>query len=501
MTRLRAVRASAFLLLVLATRISTLVAQTPDLAGLDRYIEEARQAWGIPGLAIAVVKDDSVIFARGYGERVVGSGEPVDEHTLFAIASTSKAFTAATLGLLVDEGVLRWDDPVRRHLPGFELADPYVTRHVTIRDLLTHRVGVARKDNLWIAGPFDRQELVRRVRFLDQVRGFREGYGYNNLMYIVAGEVAAAAAGMSWDDLVETRIFAPLGMTRTTSRDSVVAARDNVSGSHIRSGGRAVAVDRRNYDALGPAGSIYSSAWEMAQWLRLHLNKGVYNGQRILQESTIAQMHSPQVVMPIPASARRLFPTRNFSAYGLGWRIEDYHGHKVVQHTGSVNSTRTQVGMIPAEGIGVVVMANLSSSTLQTALMYRVFDLLLGLPPTDWSEAFLEESKRAAARSTLNAERTKSSQVQGTKPSLPLEAYAGTYSDSLFGDVTVTVENGQLVLSYSPDYVAVLRHWHHDTFRGRWRRRGGGQRFVTFRIDAQGWVRALELEGFAVFQR
>jgi len=501
MMRYRAVRVCAFILLVVVTRVGALAAQTHRLSELDSYIEDARRAWGIPGLAIAVVKDDSVIFARGYGERVVGSGEPVDEHTLFAIASTSKAFTAAALGLLVDEGKLRWDDPVRRHLPDFELADPYVTRHVTIRDLLTHRVGVARKDNLWIPGRFDRRELVRRVRFLDQVRGFREGYGYNNLMYVVAGEVAAAAAGMSWDSLVETRLFAPLGMARTTSRDSVVATRENVSGSHIRSGDRVIAVDRRNYDALGPAGSIYSSAWEMAQWLRLHLNKGVYQGQRLLKESTIEEMHSPQVVIPVTAGTRRLFPTRNFSAYGLGWRIEDYHGLKVVQHTGSVNSIRTQVGMIPARGIGVVVLTNLGSSTLQTALMYRVFDLLLGLPPTDWSAIFLDEARRAAERSAISAERTKSSRVQGTRPSLPLEAYAGTYTDSLFGDVTVAVEHGRLVLRYSQDYVAVLEHWHHDTFRGRWQRRGGGQRFVTFGIDAQGWVRSLELEGFAVFRR
>lgn len=473
-------------------------AQSADpLAGLDAYIEQARRAWEIPGLAIAIVRDDSVIFARGYGVREHGRDAPVDEHTLFAIASTSKAFTVAALGMLVDEGVLDWDDPVRKHLPGFELQDPYVTRHVTIRDLLTHRVGVAREDNVWIAGPFDRSDLVRRVRYLEQAREFRAGYGYNNLMYVVAGEVVAAAADTSWDAFVETRLFKPLGMTRTTSRFDVVQTRDNVSSSHIRSGGQIVVMDRRDYDALGPAGSIYSSVWEMAQWIRLHLNGGVYEGKRLLERATLEEMHTPQVVMRIDSVTRRMFPTQNFSAYGLGWRLHDYHGRKVVQHTGSVNYTRTQVGMIPSEGIGVVVIANLSSSELQTALMYRVFDLLLGLPETDWSEEYLALERRSSGGRAAEPE-VKAAQ---RGPSLALEEYAGTYSDPLYGEVTVALEDGRLVLRYSPDYVADLEHWRFDTFRGRWRSRGFGQTTVTFGLDSRGRVRSLELQGFTTFRR
>lgn len=516
MARLRILhnlRLLSLLLLIIAPAAAPLWAQSgaapvraqsagvPDLAGLDRYIEQARRAWGIPGLAIAVVRDDSVIFARGFGDREAGSGARVDEHTLFAIASTTKAFTVAALGILVDEGKLRWDDPVRRHLPDFELGDPYVTRQVTIRDLLTHRVGVAREDNVWIAAPFDRPELVRRARHLAQARGFREGYDYNNLMYVVAGEVVAAASGMSWNEFVETRLFAPLEMRRTTSRFEMVQLRDNVSGAHTGTGKQLVVMDRRDYDALGPAGSVFSSAREMAQWVRLHLNRGTYHGRRLLAEATLEEMHTPQVVMRTDSTTHRMFPTQNFSAYGLGWRLEDYHGRKVVQHTGAVNYTRTQVGLIPAEGIGVVVMANLSSSSLQTALMYRVFDLLLGLPETDWSAEYLALAERSAARSAESAARTKSSREEKTRPSVALEAYAGTYTDSLYGEVTVAVEGKRLVLRYSPDYVADLEHWHHDTFQGRWRSRGFGESFVTFGLDARGRVRSLELEGFTTFRR
>ena len=287
--------------LFLGSPVSAQVATLPAaptvperLSGLDSYIEQAVREWEIPGLAIAVVQDDRVVYARGFGERRLGSGAPVDEHTLFAIASTTKAMTVAGLGMLVSEDVLDWDDPVTRYLPEFQLEDPFVTRHVTIRDLLTHRTGVSRSDNVWIAAPFDRAEIVRRARYLPQSSEFRGGYGYNNIMYMVAGEVLAAAAGVPWATFIETRLFEPLGMERSTPRSAVVARRDNVSGSHVLSDGRVIAIDHRDYDALGPAGSVFSSAWEMAQWLRLQLNYGEFEGRRLLDSAAIAEMHEPQ---------------------------------------------------------------------------------------------------------------------------------------------------------------------------------------------------------------
>ena len=489
------------LFLLLLVPAPAVQGQQGSLAGLDPYIRDAMRDWEIPGLAIAVVRNDSVIFARGYGERAVGSGEPVDEHTLFAIASTTKAFTVAALGTLVDEGVLHWDDRVIDHLPGFRLRDPYVTRHLTIRDLLTHRTGVAREDNVWIAAPVDRAEILRRARHLEQSDDFRDRYIYNNIMYMVAGEVAAAAAGMPWEELVETRILGPLGMTRTTPRFATVQRRDNVATSHITEDGRVIAMARRDYDALGPAGSIFASASDMAQWVRLHLNGGTYGGVRILEDSTLEEMHTPQVVMRMDSVDRRMFPTRNFSAYGLGWRMQDDHGLKIVQHTGAVNYTRTQVGMIPSRGIGVVVMANLSSSALQTALMYRVFDLLLGREPRDWSAEYLALQARSAGRSAERAAELRASRAEGTRPSIPLEAYAGTYTDPLYGDLVIEHVDGRLVLRYAPEYIADLRHWHHDTFRGTWRSTGFGETFVTFALDARGRPASVTLEGFTTFER
>ncbi|HUG42446.1 MAG TPA: serine hydrolase [Longimicrobiales bacterium] len=496
------VRAAVLLPLAAVAAAAPAGAQAGELAGLDAYIEAAMRDWEVPGLAIAVVRGDSVIHARGFGERTLGTGEPVDEHTLFAIASTTKAMTVAALGMLVDDSVLAWDDAVTAHLPALRLGDPYVTRHLTIRDLLTHRTGLDRQDNVWIAAPFDRPEILRRARHLGQAEDFRSGYGYNNIMYMAAGEVVAAASGMSWASFLENRLFAPLGMSRTTPRLAVAERRGNVASSHTRVDGRVQAVPRRDYDALGPAGSVFSSARDMARWLRLHLAHGVHDGRRLLDSATIAEMHTPQVVVRIDSTTRRMFPSRNFSAYGLAWRLYDHHGRKVVEHTGSVNYTRTQVGMIPAEGIGVVVFANLSSSALQTALMHRVFDALLGLPPRDWSAEYLALSRRSTERGEERRAEVEGARVTGTRPSLPLDGYAGTYADSLYGELRIEVEGRALVLRYAePDYVADLEHWHHDTFRAVWRRPGFGRSFVTFTLDARGRAQAVELDGFTTFRR
>ncbi|MBW3552734.1 MAG: serine hydrolase [Gemmatimonadetes bacterium] len=502
MHTLHRVRTAALLALALTIPAAPAPAQAPELAGLDAYIRTAMADWEIPGLSLAVVRNDSVIYARGFGERTLGTGEPVDAHTLFAIASTTKAMTVAALGMLVDDSVIDWDDPVAKHLPSLQLGDAYLTRHLTIRDLLTHRTGLDRQDNIWIAAPFERPEILRRARHLEQAEGFRTGYRYNNLMYMVAGEVVGSASGMPWETFIENRLFAPLGMTRSTPRTAVVARRENVASSHTRVDGRVRAVPRRDYDALGPAGSVFSSASEMAEWVRLHLAHGVHDGRRLLDSATVEEMHTPQVVVGIDSVTRRLFPDRNFRAYGLGWRLYDYRGRKMVEHTGNVNYTRTQVGMIPSEGIGVVAFANLSSSGLQIALMHRVFDALLGLPERDWSAEYLALNRRSSARSEERREELEASRVKGTRPSLPLEDYAGTYTDSLYGELRIEREGRGLVLRYAePHYVADLEHWHHDTFRAVWRRPGFGRSFVTFTLDPRARAKAVDLQGFTMFTR
>jgi hypothetical protein len=306
---------------------------------------------------------------------------------------------------------------------------------------------------------------------------------------------------MSWDDFIEQRIFRPLGMTRSTTRAAVVETRDNVAASHTQVDGRVAAVARRNYDNLGGAGSVFSSVRDMAQWIRLHLNGGEYEGTRLLAPGTVRELHTPQMVIRSDSTSDRMFPDTHLRAYALGWVVEDYHGRKLVQHSGSLNWTRTQVGMVPESGIGVVVIATQSSSNLQLAVMYRVIDALLGLPARDWSAEYLELAQRGRERSAESARELEQGRIAGTTPSLAPTAYAGTYTSELYGDVRVTAESGRLVLSYAPDYIADLEHWHHDTFRGTWRRPGFGRGFVTFGLDRRGRASRLELEGFGEFAR
>jgi CubicO group peptidase (beta-lactamase class C family) len=496
----RTARAAFVTALVWLVTALPAAAQPGPLRGLDGYVEAAMRAWEVPGLALAVVRGDSVLLARGYGVREWGSSDGVDEQTLFAIASTTKAMTVAALGMLVDQGRLAWDDAVVDHLPAFQLADPYAARAVTVRDLLSHRSGLARSDNLWIAAPFGREEILRRARALP-VTDFRGGYSYNNIAYIAAGELVTAVSGMSWDDFLEQRLFLPLGMTRTTSRAARVDAMPNVAVAHTRPEGELVVMARRNYDNIGGAGAVWSSARDMAQWLRLQLGKGSLDGAVLLEPGTLREMHTPQVVLRGDSVAERMFPGTLFRGYGLGWNVQDYHGRRLVQHTGSINYTRTQVGLLPDQGIGVVVMSNLSTSTLPTALMYRVLDALLGLPPQEWSAAYLEVARRGEEAAARQRAATDAGRLAGTQPSLAPEAYAGRYRNAVYGDVVIEVTGGALVLRYAPEYVADLEHWHHDTFRGHWRQRGFGQAFASFSLDARGRASRLELEGFGGFER
>ena len=475
--------------------------QVAPLNGLDAYITKAMADWQVPGLTIAVVRNDSIIYERGFGVRELGKPALVDQNTIFPIASTTKAFTVAALGTLVDEGKLKWDDKVSAYLPGFQLQDAYVTQQLTVRDLLIHRIGLSRSDNLWIVAPFTRAEVLKHAKFLAPPPAFRMSYGYNNLAFIVAGEVAGAASGSNWDDLIAQRLFRPLGMSRSTTHSAVANADANIASSHIRVDGLPVAVPRRNYDNIGGAGAIFSSGHDMAQWIRMHLAGGTYNGTRLLQPATLREMYTPQTTMRADSADERMFPTTNFRAYGFGWFLQDYNGRKMVHHSGSINWTRTHVAMIPSEHIGVVVIANLNTSNLQQALVYRVLDALMGLPARDWSAEYLEIAKRNDDRAQAQGRAVDSSRAKNTTPSLALDQYAGTYTSDVYGDVKVTSENGHLVLRYSDDYTADLEHWHHDTFAARWRRTGFGRSFANFALDSRGRVATMELDELGVLRR
>lgn len=471
------------------------------LEGLDDYIAAAMSDWEAPGLAIAIVKDDQIVLAKGYGVRRLGESAPVDERTLFAIGSSSKAFTAACLAMLVDEGRLSWNDAATAHLPGFELYDPYVTRELTVRDLLCHRSGLARGDGLWYATSFDRDEILRRIRHLKPSWSFRSRFGYQNIMYLAAGQIVPRASGLTWDDFVSQRLFQPLGMATACTSITELASHDNIAAPHVKLDGSLRAVAWRNIDNVAPAGSINACAAEMAQWVRLHLGEGMHEGKQLISAESIRAMQTSQTIVPPEDSITRYFPKAHFVTYGLGWFLHDYRGRKVVEHGGAIDGMRAQVALLPEEKLGLVVLCNRGGSGLPPALMYHVFDRYLGCDEHDWSREMLAAANRLEQEAKEAKARQEAQRAQDTKPSLPLQQYAGAYADDLYGAVKVTLHEDRLVLERSPAIAADLEHWHYDTFRAVFRDPVIEPLLTTFRLDADGKVKSVLMTGLGEFTR
>ncbi|MCY4398539.1 MAG: serine hydrolase [Gemmatimonadetes bacterium] len=482
-------------------------AQPAPLQGLDDYITAAMKAWGVPGLALAVVRDDEVVHARGYGVRDVASGAPVDEHTLFAVGSTSKAFTATALGLLVDEGRLSWDDRVIDHIPWFEMHDPYATRELTVRDLLTHRSGLARGDAVWYNWPYGRLEIIRRIRHLEPTRSFRGAWQYQNLMFLTAGEVVAAVSGQTWDDFIDQRIFTPLGMDRSVTSTDELGRFENVATPHVRVDGAASPVAHKNIDNVGPAGSIYSSVSQMARWLGLHMAGGVHDGVRLVSDSVMAEMHRPQMLIQADAPENSLHARdapMNFNAYGLAWWIIDYSGRKVVDHGGGIDGMRAHIAFMPEEGVGMVALSNARPNNLIVALMYQVFDRFVrqnGSEMADWSALMLAEQKESAARAAEARRNRDATRARRTEPSRPLAEYAGRYGHEYYGSVEITHDREALRLSMGGKTTGRMEHWHYDVFRVLPDNPAHSEMFIVFTIGAAGVVDVLEIEGLGTFAR
>jgi CubicO group peptidase (beta-lactamase class C family) len=478
------------------------LAQPGPLAGFDAQVAQAVRDWKTPGLAIAVVKDGAVVFAKGYGVRRLGAPELVDEHTRFAVGSTTKAMTAAAIGMLVAEGKLGWDDAVTKHLPWFALEDPYVTREVRIRDLLTHRAGVPNTDLLWYEQPTPARQIIASLREVPLESSLRSHFTYQNVMYAAAGEVVAAVSGMPWSEFVRTRIFAPLGMNGTVPTAAALAGQANVAAPHYDIDGTVTVIQNASVDGVAPAGSVWSSARDMAEWLRMLLAGGTTSGgQRLLSAKVIAELFAPQTMVGEDAfypTARLTKP--HWTTYGLGWFQADYAGEKVDFHTGSIDGMVAIAALIRDRGLGVYVLANLDHAELRHALMYTVFDRYLGRPARDWSADLRGlygglAAEAAAGRAKADAER-----VNGTSPTLPLDRYVGRYTHPIYGTLVVAKRGAGLHATYGTGHAGPLEHWHYDTFRAVWDAKWRGTSPATFQIDGRGRVATVTANG-AMFTR
>jgi CubicO group peptidase (beta-lactamase class C family) len=494
-------RAVALVLLALLLGGRNLSSQSPPLKGLDEYVTRSIAAWRIPGLAMAIVHNDSVVLAKGYGVRTLGKRDRVDENTLFAIGSASKAFTGLLVAMLVDQGKVKWDDPATKYLPGFQMYDPYATRELTVRDLLTHRSGLTAADLMLYDPRYTRDSILYRARYVKPTYSFRAHFGYSNIMYLAAGQLTARLMGGTWDDAVRDRIFNPLGMTASNTSVTLLDRLPNVATPYDEIDDTVRTISYFNLDAAGPAGSINSNVRDMAQWVRFQLAGGKVRGKPLLSAAAFDETHSPQTIVPLEGFWRISAQDAHLLTYGMGWFLHDYHGRLIVQHGGNIDGMSALVALMPEEQTGLVVLTNLDQNDLTYALMYRVFDAYLKRPPKDWSASLLKAHRELETQAKQEMKNREASRVSGTKPSLPLEKYAGTYSDTVAGDLAVRQEKSGLVVQYGK-LVADLSHWQYDTFQARWRQqRRLGEMYVTFVLGSDGKVQEMRVDDLAKFTR
>jgi len=473
-----------------------LLAQQAPPADLDEYVARSMRTFDVPGMAVAIVKDGKVVLSKGYGIRKLGEATAVDENTLFGIGSNTKAFTAAALATLVDDGKISWDDPVYERLNGFEMYDPYVSKEMRIRDLLCHRSGLGLGEGdlmFWPHTTFTRDEVVYRLRYLKPTTSFRTTYAYNNLMFVTAGQVVASVSSKSWDDYLREKIFLPLGMNATNTSTTAFRQGDDWAWPHSKVEGKLQPIPFENLDNAGPAGAINSSVADMSKWLLLQLNRGKIPGtdKRIFSEKSSHEMWAQQMIVPVGDAPPELKSLQShFAGYGMGWVLRDYRGRKLVSHSGGVAGFVTRVMLVPEENLGVVILTNAEEDLAFESVLFHILDGYLGGPTQDYIAAFrsLEDKQQKEAGETMS--KAAQARAADSKPSLPLEKYAGDYSDPWYGKVTIRPENAGLILNFerTPKGLADLQHWQYDTFKAHWRDRTVEDAFVTFTLKPDGSV-------------
>ena len=504
-------RALWLLCLLASTAAAKQASAPPALQDIDAYVESVRDAFDVPGIAVAVVKDGEVVLARGWGEREMGKAARVDAHTMFAIASNTKAFTAASLSMLADEGKLTLEDRVIDHLPWFRMADPYVTREMRIRDLLVHRsgLGLGAGDLLyWPTTTYSNREVAERLRDVPLTGGFRERYAYDNILYGVAQLVVEQASGQPYEQFLRTRFFQPLGMRETRYNSDALKAGDNVATGHAKADFTTLRpAPRMTWRNVAGAGGLYSSVTDMAKWMNAQLAGGTYRDARGREQALFTPARQKamwSLVTPIPIAEPKIEALNaakpNFLGYGEGWMVSDFQGRKLVWHTGGWPGMVSRVTLVPEQKLGVVVLTNQEVGAAFNAITLKVLDAYLDSSGTDWLAAYRAQVDQAKGNADEHWRKLQAARDAAAKPSLPLAKYAGTLRDPWYGDVVVTQEGDGLVLRFSrtPELVGDLQPWQHDTFVVRWRERWlNADAFLTYSLKPDGGIREARMEAIS----
>ena len=479
-----------FILLLFVGLQPASIAQDAVPEHFDQWVSDGLEEWGIPGITVGLVKDGEVILTQGYGIKKLSSGEPIDEHTQFGIASVSKHMTATALGILVDRGEIEWDDRVIDHVPWFQLSDPHATATVTIRDLLTHQVGIGRMlgNRLQFMTKRGTEELLYRMRYHDFEQPFRSQYVYSNVMYTLAGHIIKEVTGLEFGEFLEEELFGPLGLSRTVSSINDLDE-ENAAWPHQEIKGEVVEIPRRNWDNAAPAGGVNSTAADMARWMKFQLGTpGSYGDTELVSAETMQAIQTPKVSQNIGSVTA---PQRS---YGFGLSITEYNGQRVLSHGGATDGFNTVFMIFPELELGVIVITNTFSS-FQQAVARTLIDHHLDSPgETDWNNLYRQNYLANYDRNMERREEFEAKRESGTSPTKPIIEYTGTYSNELYDNADVFLENGQLAIRFWDDehMTADLEHWHHDTFRVVWHNHALREDLLSFRLGFDGDVESFD---------
>ncbi|MGD8536091.1 MAG: serine hydrolase, partial [Candidatus Aminicenantes bacterium] len=443
--------------------VSPAIKAKKAIADFDKIIERGLESLNNPGIAVAIVKDDEVIYAKGFGYRDVENKVPMTADSLMAIGSASKAFTTFTMGTLVDDGKLDWTTPVREYIPWFRLYDPFATERMTPRDLVTHRSGLPRHDAMWYNNyTASREEFVRRLAHLKPTADLRERYQYNNLMFLTAGYLIEVLTEKTWEDAVRARILTPLEMKRTNFSVEDSQKDTDHALPYREYKDKIEKVPFRNISNIGPAGSINSSVNEMSHWLLVHLNQGKYEGKQIINPQTVLDMH----LVHMPTGGTPTTPEITPADYGLGWFVDMYRGHRRVRHGGNIDGFSALVCMLPDDGVGIVALTNKNGSPLPELLARHAFDLLLERETKDWIGQTAERIAKGKDMQKEAEEKKATRRITGTVHAHDMADYAGDYAHPGYGDLKVLLEESHLAFTYN-GITTPLEHWHYETFNAK----------------------------------
>jgi CubicO group peptidase (beta-lactamase class C family) len=452
-----------WLLAVVFFNLAGFAQESYDFQSLDEYIEASVDLFERPGASVGIIKNGDVLFSKGYGVRNSESGELVNTETIFGIASCTKAFTAAALAILVDKGKIKWEDHVVDHYPEFAMFDPYITSEMRVNDLVCHRSGLQTFDGdlLWYGSDYDREEVVKRIRFRENPYSFRAKYGYQNVMFIAAGELIENVSGDTWDDFLDENIFTPLQMDQSTTTNRHFEPGMNIAYPHLKG----KPMEFINYDNCGPAASINSNIVDLLKWIDLMLSKGTFQDKEVFSEQQYRLLTSPHTI--INRNVNETIGGTHFFTYGLGWFMYDLEGRKIIEHGGGVPGFHSKVVFIPEDSVGFVILANQLSGFVE-AIYKKTLDFLLKKEGQDWSKLYHDWEENQEIKKKEEKELKEASRIEGTKPSRALADYVGLYEDKMYGLAEISLEGEQLKLTLLPSkelFTGILDHWHFDTFK------------------------------------